>query len=107
MTPTLSLTSIRRADGTSVLAAAGEIDMSNADRFAEGLANVVAEARTNGAAVVVDLTAITYLDSGGLAALFAHADHIQVLATPLLDPVLTISGLADLAAVEVRTSDGG
>ena len=36
-----------------------------------------------------------------LAALFAHAEHIQVLAPPLLGPVLTISGLADLTVVHI------
>lgn len=100
MTATLTCTTSRRPDGTPVLAVRGEIDMSNADTFAESLADVVADARTTATAVTVDLTAVTYLDSGGLAALFAHADHIEVRATPLLGPILTISGLADLTTVQ-------
>ena len=37
-----------------------------------------------------------YLDSAGLTVLFTHAAHIELVATPLLAPVLTISGLADI-----------
>jgi hypothetical protein len=32
--------------------------------------------------------------SAGLTVLFTHAAHIELVATPLLAPVLTISGLA-------------
>ena len=46
--------------------------------------------------VVVDLTGVEYLDSAGLTVLFTHAAHIELVATPLLAPVLTISGLADI-----------
>ncbi len=49
--------------------------------------------------LVVDLTAVEYLDSAGLAALFPHAERIQLVVTPLLEPLLTISGLADLTTV--------
>ena len=31
-----------------------------------------------------------------LTVLFTHASHIELIATPLLAPVLTISGLADI-----------
>jgi anti-anti-sigma regulatory factor len=40
---------------------------------------------------VVDLTAVEYPDSAGLAALFHHADRIEVVTGPLLAPLLTVS----------------
>ena len=78
--------------GTQVLAAVGEIDMSDAASFREALSRALA----GDAQIVVDLTGVEYLDSAGLTVLFTHASHIELIATPLLAPVLTISGLAGL-----------
>ncbi|GAA2706631.1 STAS domain-containing protein [Actinoplanes palleronii] len=97
MTTALTLTSGHRAGSAPTLIAAGEIDMSNAETFAAALAEALAGA--GGTTLVVDLTAVEYLDSAGLAALFANADHIEVVAGPLLGPLLTVSGLADLITV--------
>ena len=92
MTTPLSLATHLRLDGTQVLTAVGEIDMSNADSFREALNRAsAADGR-----LVVDLTGVEYLDSAGLTVLFTHASHIELIATPLLAPVLTISGLADI-----------
>ncbi|BBH70374.1 anti-anti-sigma factor [Actinoplanes sp. OR16] len=96
MTTALQLTSGQRPDGVPVLAAAGEIDMSNAETFASALQDAVAGA---GAALLVDLTAVEYLDSAGLATLFRHADRIEVVTGPLLAPLLTVSGLAELTTI--------
>ena len=92
MTTPLTFSTGRRPDGTPVLAAVGEIDMSNAASFREALGRVSA----GDTQVVVDLTGVEYLDSAGLTVLFTHASHIELVATPLLAPVLTISGLADI-----------
>jgi anti-anti-sigma factor len=75
--------------------AVGEIDMSNADRFSDAL-GLAAPA---GGQFVVDLTGVAYLDSAGINALFAHSARIRLIASPLLAPVLTVSGLADITAV--------
>lgn len=99
MTTALTLTTGREPDGAPVLAAAGEIDMSNAETFAEALGEAVTPA---GRALVVDLTAVEYLDSAGLAALFHHADRIEVVTGPLLTPLLAVSGLADITTVRTR-----
>jgi anti-sigma B factor antagonist len=96
MTTALTLTTSSRPDGTRMLTAAGEIDMSNAASFAAALDEAVG---TDGSPLVVDLTAVEYLDSAGLAALFPHAERIALVASPLLAPLLTISGLADLTTV--------
>ncbi|MFD5629175.1 MULTISPECIES: STAS domain-containing protein [unclassified Streptomyces] len=88
----LTLTSGRRPDGTALLTAVGEIDMSNTEELATALAD------TSGP-LVLDLTGIEYLDSAGLSVLFPHADRIELIANPLLQPVLTISGLSGLTTV--------
>ncbi|XTZ13702.1 STAS domain-containing protein [Micromonospora echinospora] len=93
MSTALTLTTSRRPDGTPVLVAAGEVDMSNAAEFAAALTHAV---ETAAGPVMVDLTALEYLDSAGLAALFPHAERVHLLASPLLAPVLTIAGLADV-----------
>ncbi|MEU0990618.1 STAS domain-containing protein [Streptomyces sp. NPDC005953] len=92
MTTPLTLASGHRPDGTAVLKAVGEIDMSNTDAFAAALDAIPDR-------VVVDLTEVEYLDSAGLSVLFAHAHRLELISGPLLDPVLTFSGLADLAVV--------
>jgi anti-anti-sigma factor len=97
MTTELTLTTGSGPDGAVVLTASGEIDMSNAETFAGALNQAVTDAA--GARLVVDLTAIQYLDSAGLSALFAQVDHIELRTGPLLAPLLEISGLTDLTTV--------
>ncbi|GAA2429320.1 STAS domain-containing protein [Streptomyces macrosporus] len=98
MTTPLTLTPGHRPDGTALLTVVGEIDMSNTDTFAAALDSTPGR-------LVLDLTAVEYLDSAGLSVLFAHADRIELIATPLLAPVLTISGLADLTTIQGLESD--
>ncbi|RZU53878.1 anti-anti-sigma factor [Krasilnikovia cinnamomea] len=97
MSAALTLATGRRSDGAFVLTATGEIDMSNADAFATALAGAHRDA--DGAPFVVDLTGVAYLDSAGLAALLPHVEHVHLLATPLIGPVLTIAGLAELTTI--------
>jgi len=98
----LELSTRPGADGIPVVTVAGEIDMSNADRFRDalGLAAAAAAAAADGGSFVVDLTGVEYLDSAGVHALFEHAARIRLVAGPLLEPVLTVSGLADITSVE-------
>ncbi|MGM1062018.1 STAS domain-containing protein [Saccharothrix sp. Mg75] len=97
MTTPLTLTPGRAPDGTAVLKAVGEIDLSNTPALAAALDGLPGR-------LVVDLTEVEYLDSAGLSVLFDHADRIELLAAPLLEPVITISGLADVVVVR---SPGG
>ncbi|GAA4811908.1 STAS domain-containing protein [Streptomyces ziwulingensis] len=92
MTTPLSLTPGRRPDGAPVLTVVGEIDMSNTDAFATAI-------ETTDGPLVIDLTGVEYLDSAGLSVLFHHSERLELIATPLLEPVLSISGLADLTTV--------
>jgi len=91
----LELSTRPGADGIPVVTVAGEIDMSNAGRFREALGLAAPE----GGRFVVDLTGVEYLDSAGVHVLFAHAARIRLIAGPLLEPVLTVSGLSDITSV--------
>jgi anti-anti-sigma factor len=104
MNTPLDLSTHQRADGTWVLTVAGEIDMSNAGVFSERLAQARASAGQGQRALLVDLHAVEYLDTAGLTSLFASAPGIEVIASPLIAPVLAISGLADLVTVHGMAS---
>jgi anti-sigma B factor antagonist len=80
--------------------ASGEIDLSNIDAFTDALET--ASGGTRGP-ITVDLSAVKYLDSAGINALFEQADHVDglhLIVHPLLIRVLTISGLTKIANVE-------
>lgn len=104
MTVPLHITTGLTADGRPRLTVTGEIDLSNADEFRERLAAAVApEGR-----LLVDLTRVDYLDSAGLAALFVHAERIEVHIAPLNEYLLTVCGLTQLTEVRViRTEETG
>ena len=44
---------------------------------------------------------MTYPDRAAITALVRHADKIRIVANRMLTAVLTISGLADLVAVDI------
>lgn len=100
MTTALTLVASAGDDGDRILAVTGEIDMSNAGEFGAALERELA----TGAALIVDLTGVTYLDSAGIATLFDQAaDHdVRLLAPRLLDRVLRVSGLPQVAKVTIR-----
>ncbi|MET8577024.1 STAS domain-containing protein [Streptomyces sp. NPDC005012] len=96
MTP-LTVTPGTGPGGRPLLTVAGEIDLGNAQVLARALE---ATESTTGP-VVVDLTAVEYLDSAGLSVLFAHAARLEIVVPPLLEPLLAYSGLTELAVVRV------
>lgn len=91
----LSINSDRRNDGTRVLVAAGEVDLSNV----EALSRALREVTSGGGAVTVDFSAVEYLDSAAINTLYSHVDYIDIVANPVLMPVLTVSGLTDVITV--------
>ena len=100
MATPLSLNTDRGVDGTPRVTAAGEIDISNIGVFSEAL--TTASEGTRGP-ITVDLSAVKYLDSAGINALFRHADEIDrlhLIVHPFLLRVLTISGLSEIATVQ-------
>jgi anti-anti-sigma factor len=98
MATPLTLSTDSRADGTLVLSATGELDLSNVEVFADALATAVKSVRDHH--LSVDLSGIEYLDSGAISVLFDHADGIQIVVNPILMPVLRISGLTEVAKIE-------
>ncbi|HZE16578.1 MAG TPA: STAS domain-containing protein [Mycobacterium sp.] len=101
MPTSLTLETARCNDGKLVLIAAGEIDLSNVDAFNQALTTATTEAASSGGTLTVDLSAVEYLDSAAINALFARADHIHLVAHPLLMSILTISGLTELVTIEL------
>ncbi len=99
MATSLELSTRRNPDGTAVVTAVGEIDMSNADSFRSALGQAASEAAGEDVRLVVDLTRVSYLDSAGVHVLFAYTPGLQLIASPLLAPVLAISGLSDVTSV--------
>lgn len=96
-------------DAGVILAVAGEIDLLTADQLREALTVEVARRRL----VVVDLTAVEFLSSSGLAALAlahraaAEADHeLRLVAgnRVTLRPI-QITGMADEIAVFATVAD--
>ncbi len=98
MNTALSLDQSRSDNGTLALKAAGEIDLSNIEAFTAALEAALDQ---TGDVLTVDHTRVTYLDSAAINALFLHADKIRIVANRMLDAVLTISGLADLVALDI------
>jgi anti-sigma B factor antagonist len=95
VTTPLKLSTRPGDDGTTVLTAVGEIDMSNADDFRDALV----QASADGAGCTVDLTGVDYLDSAGLTALLPYTPRIRVIVTAVLAPVLSVSGLDSITTV--------
>ncbi|GFG67959.1 anti-anti-sigma factor [Mycobacterium kubicae] len=101
MPTSLTLDTARCNDGNVVLVAAGEIDLSNIDAFDQALSAATTDATNSGGRFTVDLSAVEYLDSAAINALFARADHIHVIAHPLLMSILRMSGLTELVPIDV------
>lgn len=96
----------RRSDGTVVVSASGELDLSNVEMFTDALAAAVGERDQERGRLTVDLTAVEYLDSAAINALFDNAAQIRrIVANPILMSVLTISGLASVAEVQAGQSN--
>lgn len=106
----LTLRTRHREDGTVLLSATGELDVSNIDAFTEAIVAAVGARNQKTGRLTVDLSAVEYLDSGAINVLFEHADWIgRIIANPILVPVLSISGLTSVttvqAAEEVQSAD--
>jgi anti-sigma B factor antagonist len=103
----LTLNTDRDADGTPRVIATGEIDLSNIDKFNRALSTASAEAR---GPITIDLSAVRYVDSAGINALFDHAadvDRLHIIVHPLLIRVLSITGLNRIAIVEAAPPVSG
>lgn len=93
----------RREEDTVVLEAVGEIDASNVSRFAEALDTATSQATDK---LVVDLSAVEYLNSAAINVLVPHAESLHIVANPLLLRAFQVSGLAALARIDEAARDG-
>ncbi len=83
-------------DGSLVLVVQGELDLATAPRLDEALADAIA---TGASSIVVDLQAVSFMDSSGLHVLIRHAHredgHARVRLTkgsPAVQRVFELSG---------------
>lgn len=106
MSTSLTLDTARSDNGRLVLTAAGEIDLSNVDAFNHALVAASAEAASGGEKLTLDFSAVEYLDSAAINALFSRADDIQLIANPLLSSVFAMCGLDELVEIEPATPKG-
>ncbi|MBX9979568.1 MULTISPECIES: STAS domain-containing protein [Mycobacterium] len=100
MPTSLTLDTAHGKDGAPVLLAVGEIDLSNIDAFDRALSAATDEVASGGRKLTVDLSAVEYLDSAAINALFTHAEHIHLIAHPLLMSILSMCGLTELVSTE-------
>jgi anti-anti-sigma factor len=100
MPTSLTLDTARGNDGELVLSANGEIDLSNIDAFDQALSAAASEVAGADGKLTVDLSAVEYVDSAGINALFTHAEHIHLIAHPLLMSILSMCGLTELVTTE-------
>lgn len=103
MVTPLTLSTDSRDDGSLVLRATGELDLSNVATFAAALTD--ARASDGDHRLIVDLSGVEYLDSGAISVLFDHAGSIELVVNPILMSVLTISGLTDVVTVKPASSE--
>lgn len=92
--------SVGDEDGATVLRVEGEIDLATADRFASGLRS----ATQSDGLVVVDLTAVPFMDSSGLKALLAGSSESSGRLALALSPESPIASLLEMAGVSDRFS---
>jgi anti-sigma B factor antagonist len=88
------------AEGAVTLTIAGEIDMTSAPALRRALDGVPAHGR-----LLVDLTAVRFLDSAGVKVLYDHLDRhpeLVVSGDGVVLRILDLTGLSDLLTVHVR-----
>ncbi|OLR95050.1 STAS domain-containing protein [Actinokineospora bangkokensis] len=96
--PTPLTLTTRTTDGATTLVAEGEVDLSNNATFTRALTDAITTAAPH--PLTLDLRQVDFLDSGAIHTLFTHVDDLRLVAGPLLMPILTISGLAELATID-------
>jgi anti-anti-sigma factor len=101
---------LRCATSPGRISFAGEIDLLTERAFREA---VWAEARRQQRPIVVDLTALSYLDSGGITALYTLVQDpevtisVEVRAHSTVDRLLQLSGLARVLTIVRQTVPEG
>jgi anti-anti-sigma factor len=91
----------RDASGARVVKLIGEIDVANADALGEKLDGLIG---TDDARLVVDLSALEFIDSSGIAMLLRAARRVDSIAmrnpTDVVRRIIECTGLADTLHIE-------
>lgn len=99
--------------GNPVLAVAGELDAANADALHRALVAAIDQARISQASqLVLDLAEVSFADSSALSALiraraYGASHHVELRLRglqPVVDRVMTLTGLAKVFAIDASTS---
>jgi anti-anti-sigma factor len=97
-------------DGAVLVRITGEIDISNVDNVAAELASL----QTRGGRIVIDLSALAFIDSSGVRLLASMADQARAREAPLhfvvpedaaIHRIVTLVDLPSLAVFHNRVED--
>ncbi len=87
--------------GVRVVRLVGEIDISNADALGEKLDRMVGDGNER---LVVDLAALEFMDSSGIAMLLRAAGRVESITvrnpTSVVRRIIECTGLADILRIE-------
>ena len=84
--------------GVAVVEAVGEVDLGNSDELVES----VTAAGAGGAAVVLDMAGVTFMDSSGLKALLLSTRDLGAGLAVVVAPGSPVERLVELAGVADR-----
>ena len=102
MTAQLDISVVEDHAGGFVAKVSGEVDLANVDTFRQALESGAQQ----GGTLSVDLTGVTYIDSAGIAVLFARAAHgpleIRCSADSAVAPLIDITRLGDVASIRTE-----
>ncbi len=101
--PPLDVDVARDGDGNAILVLRGELDISVADRARHAVQQVVATAPPR---LVYDLSALTFMDSSGLAILLESAEQVTVEVRRASDIVARLLEATGIAGVLHFEQDG-
>jgi anti-sigma B factor antagonist len=89
---------LKQIDGTTILQAAGEIDVYTAPQFKEAISSIIASGQKH---LIIDMTSVNYMDSSGFGALLSATRKLRpeggtinlVKVTAAIDRILNITRL--------------
>ncbi len=89
--------------GVVSIAAAGDVDLSNAAQLAEAVSAAVARSPDR---LVFDLTDLRFIDSAGIAVLVTATNALEDVSvrnpSPIVSRVIELTGLAEVLPTERR-----
>ena len=104
--PPLLSTRVEQGDGQVIVKLEGELDVATAPRLHEVLAAAISEEGSD--AIVLDLSALNFLDSTGLSLLVSTDKRVKSLGRvlilkgtqPIVRRLLEVTGLTDVFRIE-------